>query len=214
MSKLLPKRSLLYLLLPSALSLSEFSLPALSQVALLQNPLDTLPVLEQVNLRQGKPVVSGQKGSYTARILIDATPSQAWSVLTDYSNYSHFMPNVTASSLLESNGSVHIFEEVDRYHVAPLITLTARTRLAITETPQSGFSFQMVEGKLQELHGNWTIQPVYAYPGGSITQVLLTQQIQAQPRSVTPKGIFYNIFRHHVEATMKAVRQEIARRGL
>lgn len=214
MFKLLRKRSLLYLLLPSV-SLSEFSLPALSQVALLQNPLDTLPVQEQVNLRQGKPVVSGQKGSYTARILIDATPSQAWSVLTDYSNYSHFMPNVTASSLLESNGSQRIFEEVDRYHVAPLITLTARTRLAITETPQSGFSFQMVDGKLQELHGNWTIQPVCAsYTGGSITQVLLTQQIQAQPRSVTPKRIFYNIFRHHVEATMKAVRQEIARRRL
>lgn len=214
MFKLLRKRSLLYLLLPSV-SLSEFSLPALSQVALLQNLLDTLPVQEQVNLRQGKPVVSGQKGSYTARILIDATPSQAWSVLTDYSNYSHFMPNVTASSLLESNGSQHIFEEVDRYHVAPLITLTARTRLAITETPQSGFSFQMVDGKLQELHGNWTIQPVCgSYTGGSITQVLLTQQIQAQPRSVTPKGIFYNILRHHVEATMKAVRQEIARRRL
>lgn len=213
MFKFLSTRSLLYLLLPGTLSLSGSSLPALAQVALLPSPIDTLPIEERINLQQGKPVVTGENGSYTARILIDATPSQAWSVLTDYSNYSQFMPNVTASSILATRGDRRIFEEVDRYRIAPLVTVKARTSLAVTETPPSGFSFQMIDGKLQELHGSWTIQPVSTNLGGSIHQVLLTQQINAQPRAVTPKDLFYHIFRRHVEATMKAVRQEIKRRG-
>jgi ribosome-associated toxin RatA of RatAB toxin-antitoxin module len=206
-------RSLLYFLLPGTLSLAGNNLPARAQVAFANNPLDTLPVQERVTLRQGKPVVSGENGCYTARILIDATPSQTWSVLTDYSNYSRFMPNVTASSVLGSNNNQHLFEEVDRYHVAPLITINARTRLAITETPQKGFSFQMVAGKLEKLYGSWTLQPVPAYPYTSKTQVLLTQQIHAHPKSVTPKSLFYNIFRRHVEKTMQAIRTEVARRS-
>jgi len=213
MFKFFSARSLLYVLLAGALSLAGSNLPALAQVALLHSPIDTLPIEERINLRQGKPVVTGENGRYTARILVDATQSQAWSVLTDYSNYSQFMPNVTASSILEARGDRRIFEEVDRYYVAPLVTVKARIRLAVTEIPQSGFNFQMIDGKLQELHGSWTIQPVSTYLGGSIHQVLLTQQINAQPKAVTPKGLFYNIFRHRVEATMTAVRQEIKRRG-
>jgi hypothetical protein len=73
-SKLLHTRSLLYLLLPSALSLSAPSVPALAQVALFHSPIDTLPVQEWVTLRQGKPVLTGENSSYTARILLDATP--------------------------------------------------------------------------------------------------------------------------------------------
>ena len=212
MFKFFSARSLIYVLL-SGVSLSGANLPALAQLALLHSPIDALPVEERINLQQGKPVVTGENGSYTARILIDATPSQAWSVLTDYSNYSQFMPNVTASSILEARGDRRIFEEVDRYRVAPLVTVKARTRLAVTEIPQSSFNFQMIDGKLQELHGSWTIQPVSIYPGDPITQILLTQEIHAQPRSITPKGLFYNIFRRHVEETMKAVRQEIKRRS-
>lgn len=211
MSKFLQKRSLLTLCLPFIFS--GISLPALAQVTLLKNPLDSLPVRERVSLRQGKPVVSGENGDYTARILVDATPSQAWSVITDYKNYSRFMPNVIASSVLESNGNNHIFEEVDRFHIAPLVDVTARTRIAVTETPQSSFKFQMVEGKLKQLQGSWDIQPVSSYPGTPITQVLLTHNIQAQPKSKTNKSIFYRIFRRHVEETVKAVRQEAIRRS-
>lgn len=93
-------RSFLYLLLPNALSLSAPSVPALAQVALFHSLIGTLPVQERATLRQGKPVVTVENGSYTARILLNATLSQAWSVLTDYSNYSRFMSNVTASSIL------------------------------------------------------------------------------------------------------------------
>lgn len=211
MSKFLQKRSLLTICLPFLVS--GISLPALAQVTLLKNPLDSLPVQERVSLRQGKPVVSGENGDYTARILVDATPSQAWSVITDYKNYSRFMPNVIASSVLKSNGNNHIFEEVDRFHVAPLINITARTRIAVTETPQSSFKFQMVEGKLKQLQGSWNIQPVSGYPGTPINQVLLTHKIQAQPKSKTNKGVFYRIFRRHVEETVKAVRQEVTRRS-
>ncbi len=212
MSKVLQKRSLLTLCLPFIFS--GISLPALAQVTLLKNPLDSLSVQERVSLRQGKPVVSGENGDYTARILLNATPSQAWSVITDYKNYSHFMPDVVASSVLKSDGSEHIFEEVNRFRVAPLVTVTARTRLAITEIPQSSFKFQMVEGKLKQLQGSWNIQPVSPYPGTApITQVLLTHKIQAQPKSKTTKSVFYRIFRRHVEATMKAVRQEVIRRS-
>ncbi len=210
MSKFLQKRSLLSLGLP--LIISGVSLPALAQVTLLKNPLDNLSAQEKLSLRQGKPVVSGENGDYTARILLNATPSQVWAVITDYNNYSRFMPNVTASSVTESNGNKHIFEEVNRFHVAPLINVTEYTRLAITETPQSSLQFQMVKGKLKQLQGSWNIQPV-SNLGTPTTQVLLTHKMQAQPKPKTSKSMFYSLFRRHVEATVKAVRQEVSRRS-
>ncbi len=60
---LLHTRSLLYLLLSSALYLSGSSLPALSQVTFFNSPIDTLPVLERVSLGQGRPVVTGENGT-------------------------------------------------------------------------------------------------------------------------------------------------------
>lgn len=189
MSKFLQKRSLLSLCLP--LIISGMSLPVLAQVTLLENSLNNLSTQERDSLRQGKPVVSGENGDYTARILLNATPSQAWAVITDYNNYSHFMPNVTASTVIESNGNNYIFEEVNRFNVAPLINVTERTRLAITEIPQSSLQFQMVKGKLKRLQGSWNIQPIANYPGIATTQVLLTHKMQAQPKSKTSKSVFY-----------------------
>lgn len=208
-AKFLQKRSLLSLCLP--LIISGTSLPVLAQVTPTKNPLDNLSARERASLRQGKPVVSGENGDYTARILLNATPSQAWAVITDYNNYSHFMPNVTASAVIESNGNNYIFEEVNRFHVAPLINVTERTRLAITEIPQSSLQFQMVKGKLKQLQGSWSIQPIANYPG--TTQVLLTHKMQAQPKSKTSKSVFYSLFRRHVEATVEAVGKEVSRRS-
>lgn len=211
MTKLLCMRTLTYLLLASALSIGT-SLPTPAFAAGLNDSIDSLPATEQMDLRQGKPVVTGEDGNYTASVLLNATPLEVWSVLTDYNNYSHFLPDVTGSKILESMGNQRIFDEVDQYHVF-LFTKTARTRLLISETPQSGFSFQMVEGALQRLQGNWSIQPLSATPGSRATQVLLTERIQAQPAAVTPKGLFYNIFRHHLEARLKAICAEVIQRS-
>ncbi len=184
-----------------------------AQTGLFNGPVDVLPVQERTALREGRPIVTGEQGSYTARILINATPARVWAVLTDYPSYTRFLPNVASSRVLQSNGNQRIVEQVDRRRVA-LITVTSRTRLAITETPQSGLRFELVEGdNIQKMQGGWTLQPVAAYPGGPTNQVLMTYQIQAEPKSGTPRSLFYNLFRAQVEASLTAIRAEVGRRA-
>lgn len=178
----------------------------------LSNLLAALSESDQRSLQQGKPLITGDSGNYTARILITATPSQVWAVLTDYSNYAHFMPDMDSSQVLKKMGNQRLFEQVDRYRIA-LFTFKTRTRLQIIETPQSSYSFRMVEGKLQKLQGNWTIQPISPTSGDLQPQVLVTVTVEAQPRSVTPKGIFYNLFRNHLAASLTAINAEVKRRN-
>ncbi|MBD2101935.1 SRPBCC family protein [Leptolyngbya sp. FACHB-261] len=186
--------------------------PAFAQSSLFNGPVDALPLQERVTLRQGRPIITGENGSYVARVLVNTTPAQAWSVLTDYSRYSSFLPNIASSQVLSSKGNERVVEQVDRRRVA-LFTITSRIRISIVETPQSSYRFQLVEGDLQNLQGSWTIQPVSAYPGGPATQVLITHQIQAEPKSGTPRNIFYNLFQSQLRANLDAISQEIRRRG-
>ncbi|MBW4523256.1 MAG: SRPBCC family protein [Scytolyngbya sp. HA4215-MV1] len=180
--------------------------------AISANPLVTLPDLEQLTLQQGQPVVTGKDGNYTARILIHASPSQVWSVLTDYAHYFRFMPDMPVSKVLEINGNQYLLEQVDRYHIA-LLTFTARTRLRITETPESGYSFSMVEGKLKTLQGAWTLQPITVNSDSSKNQVLLTLIVEAQPKSASAQGMFYQLFRARLKAKLKAINAEVNQRN-
>lgn len=82
----------------SAISLTAIA-PA-SRAELFNSVVERLPVAEQVKLKNGQPVVTGNNGKYTARVLISTSSDIAWSVLTDYGNAPNFIPNVVSSKVM------------------------------------------------------------------------------------------------------------------
>ncbi|WP_199246749.1 SRPBCC family protein [[Phormidium] sp. ETS-05] len=169
--------------------------------------LNTLSTSEQTALRNGQTVVTGENGQYEAKILISARPDTVWAVLTDYNNFSRFLPNVVSSQLLSVNGNTKVVEQIA---VRSVLGVTVRSRLR-TESRENGRSqidFRLVGGDLKTLQGFWKIESV---PGSN--QVLLIHQVEAQPQPGIPPGIFYGIFKNSLNPTLNAIRQEAQRRS-
>ncbi len=169
--------------------------------------LNTLSSSEQTALRNGQTVVTGENGQYQAKILISARPDTVWAVLTDYNNFSRFLPNIVSSQLLSVNGNTKVVEQIA---VRSVLGVSVRSRLR-TESRENGRSqidFRLVGGDLKTLQGFWKIESV---PGSN--QVLLIHQVEAQPQPGIPPGIFYGIFKNSLNPTLNAIRQEAQRRS-
>ncbi len=187
-------------------------LPVPAQAQLFNSALDQLPVAERVSLRNGETIVSGQAGQYTGKVLVTASPELVRAVLTDYNNFAKFLPNVVASQIIETKADRKVVEQVSVHQVF-LTTVRSRNRLAYTPASSTRIDFALVEGdNLQKLQGYWQIEPIAAYKGGPVTQVLITQNVETQPTAGTPKGIFYSIFKKTLGETLQGFSQEIGRR--
>jgi ribosome-associated toxin RatA of RatAB toxin-antitoxin module len=187
------------------------ALAAPASASLFNSPVDQLPSEQRVTLRKGQPLVMGDKGTYTVRLLVNAPTDLAWAVLTDYANTSKFMPNVVSSQVLSSNGNQKVIEQVDARQVF-LMNIRSRIRSAVTETAKQRIDFQQIEGDLQSMKGYWKLEPIAPYRGAQPNQVLITQVIEVQPKSGTPKEIFYGLFRQSLGEGMNAISKEVSRR--
>jgi ribosome-associated toxin RatA of RatAB toxin-antitoxin module len=179
---------------------------------LFNSAVDQLPASDRASLRSGQPTIAGEKGKYTARVLVKTSADVAWAVLTDYSNFSKFLPNVVSSKILESNGDRKVVEQIDSRQVF-LVSIQSRVRSAITEKAKTRIDFQLVDGDLQSLKGYWMVEPIASFTGAKPTQVLITQVVEAQPKAGTPKDVFYNIFKSSLSGTMGAIGREVGRRA-
>jgi len=157
---------------------------------------------EQTDLRQGKVLLSGEDGNYTARVMANGSTATAWAVLTDYDHFANFLPSVESSQLLESSGNQRRFEQVNVIRIFP-ITHRERTVIAASETYPSKISFSQVEGDLKTLQGAW-------YITGAGSQVMITHQVIVEPKS--NRGIFFGIYKDNLRKTMAALKQEVEHR--
>lgn len=159
---------------------------------------------EQAVLRQGRVLLTGDDGNYTARVMANGSVDTAWAVLTDYNGFSSFLPGVESSQLLESSGNNRTFEQVNVVRIFP-ITHRERTVISATETYPSKISFSQVEGDLKTLQGAW-------YVTGAGSQVMITHQVIVEPENFN-RSIFFNIYKDNLQKTMAALKQEIERRS-
>jgi ribosome-associated toxin RatA of RatAB toxin-antitoxin module len=174
--------------------------------------VDRLPAIERDALRKGRVVVKGDKGKYEAKVLVNASPKVVWNVLTDYANLAKFIPNMASSKILENKGDRKVVEQIDSRQIF-LINIQSRTKLSIEEIFQKQINFKMVDGDLDSLQGYWKMELVSAYPGAKPTQVLITHNVNAQPKSSVPQSTFYEIFKSSLNETLAAVSSEVQRRG-
>jgi ribosome-associated toxin RatA of RatAB toxin-antitoxin module len=184
-----------------------------AEPGLFNSAVDQLPASARATLRSGNAVVSGDQGRYVARILVTANRDAVWSVLTDYNNFPKFLPNIISTKIIETKGNQKVVEQVDSRQVF-LFTITSRVRLAITESDRQKVEFRQVDGDLQSINGYWQLEPIAAYQGATPTQVLITQVVEAQPKSGTPKDTFYDIFKGSLTQTMVAVSREVSTRSV
>ena len=86
-------------------------------------------------------------------------------------------------------------------------------RLAITESDRRNkVEFRQIDGDLQNISGYWQIEPIAPYQGAAFNQVLITQVVEAQPKSGTPRDTFFDIFKGSLNQTMLAVSREVTTR--
>ena len=178
---------------------------------LFDGPVDQLPVLERVALREGQVLVTGEDGVYTCRFLVDASVDTAWQVLTDYNNFELFLPGVTDSELLETDGDRKIFEQISRIKTF-IFSTKARIRMAVTESYPKKIAFNFLDGDLDNLDGTWILEPVSPYPSAPPNQVLITHQVTVEPNSTPSRSLFYNIYKNRLEKTLVAIQEEVEQR--
>ncbi|MDJ0897933.1 MAG: SRPBCC family protein [Xenococcus sp. MO_188.B8] len=179
---------------------------------LFDGPVDRLPVLERVALREGQVIVTGKEGVYTCRILVNGSVDTAWQVLTDYDNFKLFLPGVTDSELLATNGDRKIFEQINRIKTF-IFSTKARIRMAITESYPQKIAFNFLDGDLDNLDGTWLLEPVSPYPSAPPNQVLITHQVKVEPNATPSRSFFYNIYENTLEKTLAAIKEEVEERG-
>ena len=183
-----------------------------AQAQLFDSPVDRLPVLQRATLHDGKALVTGEQGKYTARVLVTASPDLVWTVLTDYGNLAKFLPNVVSCQVLQSKGNEKVIEQIDSRQVL-LLTVKSRVRSVLTETAKTRIDFQLIEGDLRSLKGYWTIEPIAPFKGAKPNQVLISQFVEAEPPTGTPKGLFNDLFKESLGQTLTAIGQEVNRRN-
>ena len=99
-------------IISEAIALNVFTPQATAK--LFDGPVDKLPVLERVAIREGKVILREDDGHYTCRILVNGSIDMAWQVLTDYKNLENFLFSVADSELVEPNCDRKIFEQINK----------------------------------------------------------------------------------------------------
>jgi len=178
---------------------------------LFDGPVDRLPLEQRVSLKKGELVFLGEGGSYTSRLLITTTMDNAWKVLTDYENFADFLPGVTSSELLESNGDRKVFEQINKVKTF-VFSIESRVQVATIESYPEQIAFEAVDGDLETMNGSWQLEPVSPYPSAPPDQVLITHKVRVKPAKAPSDGIFYSIYEDRLQETLKAIKDEVEKR--
>lgn len=167
---------------------------------------DDRPSINQIALTEGQVTVSGSNGQYTGQVLVKGSIRKAWTVLTDYDNFERFFPNVVSSQLLQNNGTKKVFEQTNLIQAA-IFTKKVRIRIAVTESYPQQISFQAIDGGIKSLQGTWQLKIV------GDNQVLITHQVNIEPKSTSERDIFFSIYKDNLYDTLESVDREIQRRS-
>jgi ribosome-associated toxin RatA of RatAB toxin-antitoxin module len=173
--------------------------------------IEQLSLDEKTALENGDIIITGTEGQYVARMLVEASVEDLWAVLTDYNNFTEFLPNIVSSEVLESEGNSYLVEQVSKQRIL-LFNIESRLLTENVQTENQRIDFKLVEGDLSQFQGYWMIEQISSSVAGEAPQLLVTQSIEVQPDRGTPENLFYDIFKSALEKTLTAIRDEVDRR--
>ena len=179
---------------------------------LFNSALDQLPATERNTLRNGNVIVARDNRQFVGRVLVNASVSNAWQVLTDYDNFDQFLPNVESSQLLEAAGDRRVFNQISAVRVFP-VTKRVEVTIAATEQHPQQIAFTMLDGDARSIQGIWRIAPIAPYRGATPKQVLITHQVNIEPEGgAIARDIFFNTYTGVLENTLAAIKSETEQR--
>ncbi len=161
---------------------------------------------EQTKLNQGQVVLKGSKGKYVGEVIATGNVNTAWEVLTDYNNFRNFLPNVSASRIVKSNGDRKIFEQVNKVDLF-FYTKEYTVQIESSEVKPQKISFKLYKGDLKHLSGSWQIKKINA------NKIMVIHTVDVVPKTTTEKAFFYGIYENSIEKTLAAIATEVTKRS-
>ena len=175
-----------------------------------KSTLSELPSEKRAALIRGEVLVEGSNGEFFGQVLVNASIETAWDVLTDYDNFEKFLPNITNSELISSEGNRNIFKQDNEFKVLPFVTTKSSIEVQATETQPNQVEFTLVDGDLESLDGVWLLEPIATAEGD---RVLVTHQVSVDPGNASPRGIFYSTYKSMLEDSLAAAKREAESRS-
>ena len=175
-----------------------------------KSTLNDLPSEKRAALFRGEVLVDGGNGEFFGQVLVNAPIDTAWDVLTDYDNFEKFLPNITNSELILSEGNRNVFKQDNEFRVLPFVTTKSSIEVQATETQPSQVEFSLVGGDLESLDGVWLLEPISTAEGD---RVLVTHQVSVDPGNASPRGIFYSTYKSMLGDSLAAAKQEAESRS-
>lgn len=137
---------------------------------------------------------------------LDATPEQAWAVLTDYEGLTRFIPDMIESRVIIRQGNTVL---VDQKGSAGLFLLrrAVQVRLEIVESPHEWVTARAVAGSFKQMEGRYELKPQ-----GGLLRFTYTGRIV--PDFWVPAFIETAAVRRAISRQFEAMVKEIRRRAL
>jgi hypothetical protein len=129
---------------------------------------------------------------------------QAWQVLTDYGRLAEFVPDVQSSRVISRNGNQVLVEQKGEARLL-FVRFPIDVRLAVTEHPYDRVVSRAVAGNFREMQGTYRLE-------AGLGRVSLRYSGRMVPDFFVPPLIGTLVLRHNVEATFRALVEEIERR--
>ncbi|RZM81896.1 SRPBCC family protein [Leptolyngbya iicbica] len=136
-----------------------------------------------------------------ASISIPCSVEQVWGILTDYENLSSFIPNLTVSRRLETDGSRTLLEQVGSQCFLN-IQFCARVVLDMAEQFPHCIGFSMVEGDFKSFEGAWKLEQAEDAEQGT----RLNYEITICPPRAIPAVLIERHLRHDLTQNLQAIR--------
>jgi hypothetical protein len=146
-------------------------------------------------------------GAYAleGHMAVDATPYEAWKVLTDYENISRFVSSLRKSAIKDSTPDRLLLEQ-EALGKALFITRRIRVLLQVSEMPYHTVNFEDVAHKDFEYYkGSWEIR-------GTAGGLDVVYTLNCKRRFVVPNFVARDALKKSAEGLLAEVRAEILRR--
>lgn len=106
-------------------------------------PKASSQIPDQIAASQEDIIVSGEKGKYVARILVNSSRENVWKTLIAYTELSRFMPELVSSKTIENNGNQKVLDQI--YSAPYTLGLKAKIRIKVTEMYLKRLDIQLVK---------------------------------------------------------------------
>jgi ribosome-associated toxin RatA of RatAB toxin-antitoxin module len=148
--------------------------------------------------------LAGRERKISASIDISATPTNIWTVLTDYENLPDFIPNLKVSRRLDHPQGGLRLEQVGTQRFLRL-NFSARVVLDLEEQCPDRIQFQMVEGDLKAYAGYWQLEAL----GDSPVNTRLSYSVQVTPKRTMPVALIEKRLSQDLAINLAAIRQRV-----